>query len=80
MIFNYSKGSFLKEHETGESYVIGASCCHVLVTIRGFGVIIGYFEHLQLVTTSNYKAVANSCARLLITALLNLLCVLFLHR
>lgn len=34
MIFNYSKCSFLKEHENEESYVTGASYCHVLMPIR----------------------------------------------
>jgi hypothetical protein len=35
---------------------------------RGFGMVFGFIEHLQIVTTSNYKAVANSCTHLLTTA------------
>jgi hypothetical protein len=29
------------------------------VTIDGFGLVIGYTEHLQIVTTSNYNAIDN---------------------
>jgi hypothetical protein len=27
----------------------------------GFVLVIGFVEHLQIVTTSNYSAIANSC-------------------
>jgi hypothetical protein len=34
----------------------------------GFGVVIGFIAHLQVVTTSNYNTLANSCIRLLTMA------------
>jgi hypothetical protein len=30
--------------------------------------VIGFIDHLHIVTTNNYNALANSCARLLTTA------------
>jgi hypothetical protein len=38
------------------------------VTIKGFVLEVGFIDHLQLVTTSNYNALTNSCTRLLTTA------------
>jgi hypothetical protein len=29
------------------------------VTIHGFRLVIGFIEHLQIVTTTNYSAIAN---------------------
>jgi hypothetical protein len=34
----------------------------------GFGLVIGFIDHLQIATTSKYNAVDNSCPRLLTTA------------
>jgi hypothetical protein len=34
----------------------------------GFALVIGFIARLQIVTASNYKAVANSCNHLLTTA------------
>jgi hypothetical protein len=34
----------------------------------GFGFVIGFIDHLQIATTSNYNALANSCPRHLTTA------------
>jgi hypothetical protein len=31
------------------------------VTTTGFGLVAGFIEHLQLIITSNYSAIANSC-------------------
>jgi hypothetical protein len=37
--------------------------CHVFMVRleTGFGLVIEFTEHLQMVTTSNYNALANSC-------------------
>jgi hypothetical protein len=35
---------------------------------KGFRLLIGFIDHLQLLTTSNYSTLANSCTRLLTTA------------
>jgi hypothetical protein len=40
----------------------------ILWLYMGFGLIIGFIELLQLVTTSNYNALANPRTRLLTTA------------
>jgi hypothetical protein len=42
------------------SKVIYEYCYVILLTIEGFGLVTGFTEHLQIVTTSNYSAVANS--------------------
>jgi hypothetical protein len=42
---------------------------HVWVTIHGFGLVIGFIEHLQIVTKSNYRAIANSHTQQSTTAL-----------
>jgi hypothetical protein len=58
----------------GFRYVIPVAMCtlnivsHVWVTIMGFGLVIRFIEHLQIVTTSNYRAVANSHTLQFITA------------
>jgi hypothetical protein len=41
---------------------------HDGVTIDGFGLVTGFIEHLQIVTTSNYNAIANSHTLQLTTA------------
>jgi hypothetical protein len=46
----------------------------------GFGLVIGFIEHLQIVITSNYSAIANSHTLQFITALISLLSLLYLHR
>jgi hypothetical protein len=34
---------------------------------RGFGLVIGFIDRLQIVTTSNVNALASSCTRVLTT-------------
>jgi hypothetical protein len=43
----------------------------------GFGLVIGFTEHLQIVTTGNYSAVANSHTT---QGVLRLLSLLSLHQ
>jgi hypothetical protein len=38
------------------------------VTIEGFGLVTGFIEPVQIVTTSNYNAIANSHTQQLTTA------------
>jgi hypothetical protein len=38
------------------------------VTTEGFGLVIGFIEYLQVVTTCNYSAIANSRTQQFITA------------
>jgi hypothetical protein len=44
-------------------------CCHVIVTVHGFGLIIGLIGLLKLVTSSNYSTLDNSHTRILTTTL-----------
>jgi hypothetical protein len=46
----------------------------------GFGLVIGFIEHLQIVTTLNYSVIANSHTVRFIRARISLLSLLCLHQ
>jgi hypothetical protein len=46
----------------------------------GFGLIIGFIDHLEMATTSNYNALANSYTRLLTTAHIKFSQFVFINR
>jgi hypothetical protein len=46
----------------------------------GFGLVIGFLEHLQIVTAGNYGAIANSHSAVHYSTHLSLLTLLCLHQ